>query len=137
MYIVPSGYQNGVVVFEFDLFLEPKAEAWIDFRETPTRKTGALGPEITLSGKGRAFNRQGEELARFGVEDWLGVRFETPLDGRGPTALTLSPRGAAPIRLDLEHQTADFRRLGWVGVTGAANETAAFFLDNLKLRIEK
>jgi hypothetical protein len=99
-----------------------------------------IGPSVTFSARGGDglvhVDVGGRPLATFPVGEWAHVEIECPLgEDPGRTfTLAVTPRGQEPARFtDLPLRGDEFHELHWLGFVSTAEESVAFYLDDVKI----
>lgn len=136
MYYNPN-YKAGIVRFGFDLRVEPGATLfleWRDWRASPYR----VGPSLHVETNGDLV-ANGRRLMRIPWGEWVRLEIVCPIGVEAPGAydLAVTAPGQETRRVaGLAIGSDGFHRLTWLGFSSTANDQAAFYVDNLQLRLD-
>lgn len=133
MYYMPR-LAEGLADLSFDLWLEPGAMVWHEWRDgaTPFR----VGPSLSVDAEGR-LSAGDRALMTLPTGEWISFRIVCGL-GRQATGrwdLTVTPSGAESRRFKGLPCNPDMKRLDWLGFVSNATDHAVFYLDNVRLRL--
>jgi hypothetical protein len=127
-------FVEGRVRASFDLFLEPEALVFTEWRDSGPYPDN-VGPSVTFDGSGQV-QASGQMLAPIPVGQWVHVEIECDLGKLAPRTYTVSlaPRGEAPQRFEgIPFSGRDFHELHWLGFVSNAVVDSAFYVDNVKV----
>ena len=123
------------VAFSCDFKIEPGATVGLEFREQENRRQFPVGPSLTFSAKTGKIMAGRRELGECPVNVWFSVEVQLPVDNGAFYSLRIKPAQGPAMRFDkLPYENPKYATCGWIGITGADNEAARFFLDNLTIR---
>jgi hypothetical protein len=133
MYYHPR-FRSGVMRGSFDVRVEPGAIFWTEWRDaaSPYR----IGPSVRIETDG-TLKACDDALMTVPLGQWLHVEIVCALgtDATGTYDLTVTLPGEQPRKFEkLPTGSPEFRRLEWLGFISLANDTAAFYVDNLRLQ---
>ncbi|MBI2298450.1 MAG: right-handed parallel beta-helix repeat-containing protein [Armatimonadetes bacterium] len=127
---------RGTAVASYKLWIGSGALPWLEMRYGANPYHA--GPSLQL-GPGDMLMANGRPTLKLPREQWVGVEVACPL-GKAATGaydLTLSLPGAPAQRFAAVPCHAEFRRLTWFGFVSLAADTAAFYVDDLKLEVRR
>ena len=126
---------EGIVRQSFDVWLEPDAEFFTEWRDTAAYPQN-VGPSVRFAGSG-SVTAGGKTLAKIPSRQWVHVEIEARVGKDAPRVftLTLACAGQAPqVFKDLAFPGSAFRELHWLGFSSTAAADTAFHLDNVKIK---
>ncbi|MGC8666897.1 MAG: right-handed parallel beta-helix repeat-containing protein [Chthonomonadales bacterium] len=127
-------YSEGTARFAFDLWFEPSAEMFVEWRNNASPY--AVGPSLYLHPDGR-LTANGRDLLDVPPRHWIHVEETCGLGSRasGQWTLKLQLEGRPPrIFTDLPCSKA-FRTLDWLGFSSMATDTRVFYVNNIRLTL--
>jgi len=136
MYYVPR-FRRGKAYLTFDVRLGEGAvlsHAWRDAKHPFT-----VGPSLTFGADGK-LTASGQEVATVPRDQWIHVEITCGLGpaAGGQYALKVETGGKRLVDLPtLPCGSPGFRSLEWLGFVSLADNRAEFFVDNIKLDLEK
>jgi hypothetical protein len=138
VYARPAQFNTGTMLFSIEMRVEAGTSPWIDFRETPSRKTHPVGPSVRVRDGKLIADGQGA-LCDFEPGQWHRIEMTLPFDGSGRYSLTLTKAGGEQTTFsDLPCVSgAQFTSCGWVGVIAAGAAGSEFAIDNFRLELVK
>lgn len=122
---------NLPAVFSCDFKIEKNAKVWLDFREQENRKQFPAGPSLTFDATTGKITAGRKPIGEFPVGQWFSVEIKFPVEGGAFYSLRISN---AKTYEKLPFDNPQFTKCGWIGIIGAGNEPARFYVDNLRLR---
>ena len=132
-FYIPN-YKEGTATFTFDLWYEPAAEMFVEWRNNSSPY--AVGPSLYLHPDGR-LTANGRELMVVPPRQWIHVvevcRLGKQSDARW--SLTIRVAGQAEHRFDDLPCSPDFRTLDWLGFSSMATDTRVFYVNNIHLTL--
>jgi len=125
----------GPPVFRCDLRVGKGSKVSIEFRTQENRREFPVGPSLVFDATAGKVLAGRKAVSDFPIDVWVGVEVALAADGRAAYDLVLRPAGGAATTVrGLPCESPDFARCGWIGIIGAGNEPARFFVDNLEIR---
>ncbi len=125
----------GPLVFRCDLRVGKDAKVSLEFRTQENRREFPVGPSLVFDATTGKVLVGRKPVADVPVDAWVGVEVALAPDGRPVYDLVIRPAGGAATTVrGLPCESPDFARCGWIGIVGAGNEPARFFVDNLEVR---
>ena len=127
---------EGIVRHAFDVWLTPNVEFFTEWRDAVAYPQN-VGPSVGFHGDGRV-TVAGRPITTLPVDGWIHVEIEARLgnDAPGVFKLTLIPPGeTARVFGNLAISGTRFNEVHWLGFSSTATADAAFFLDNLEIKV--
>lgn len=125
---------EGVVRQAFDVWLEPNADFFTEWRDAGEYPRN-IGPSVHFLGHGTVA-AGGKVVAKISSRQWTHVEIKARIGKGAPRvySLTLLVPGQHPQILDnLPISGSEFQQLHWLGFSSTAQTDTAFYLDNLKI----
>ncbi len=127
-------FPEGRLTGSFDLRLEPGAIFSYEWRDWPSGETLRAGPGVRVNADG-ALVAGGKKLLTLPHGQWVNIEVTCVT---GPSAdarwqLGVRQPGQEPQRFTDLPCSAQFKKLNWLGFISLATNTAAFYLDNVRL----
>ncbi|CAN5707949.1 right-handed parallel beta-helix repeat-containing protein [soil metagenome] len=127
------GHKDGITGVSFDVWLEPDAEFYHEWRDKQAPYNG--GPLLEIR-KGQ-LKAGGQSLGMVPARDWVHVEIECALGeqwtGKWSLVVTL-PDGTRLDHRELPLKKPAWKTLDWLVLTSDANTQTAFYLDNLEIK---
>jgi hypothetical protein len=126
-------FENGVLVAEFDVFIEPGALFYHEWRDWDDKLFA--GPSLRIGDDGQV-RASGKPVGKVPLNRWLHVRLAcgtgAQLTGMWDLEITY-PGAEKPLAVrDLKCHPR-FRVMNWFGFIALADADAVFYLDDLRL----
>jgi hypothetical protein len=129
-------YRQGVVRMSFDLLWQSGATLVCEWRDDA--QPYKTGPSLRVDPSGQLFAGQ-KSLLKLPAK-WVHLEIDCGLGQQadGKYRLTVTLPGEKPqVFADLSCPNSAFRSLRWLGFTSLATERVAYYLDNVRLDLEK
>ncbi len=128
-------WQTGAVRQSFDLWLGPRAQLLVEWRDLATFPQ-STGPSVRFNDRGEVL-AGGRVVATVPREQWIAVEIQTALTDPPARTFTLTlglADGGRRVFPNLPLPGSHFQELHWLGFVSIASEDSALYLDNLRLR---
>jgi parallel beta-helix repeat protein len=134
----PVRFSRGAVKVSFDIRVEKGAKVVVQLRDWPAGANFSTGPTLMFVDGQLLANEQAVTDIPFAT--WTHVEIECPL-GRAPGrtySLMVAPAGGKTVKVQgIPAGAETFRHLTWLGFISEATDTAVFYIDNVKIGLEK
>ncbi len=130
-------FRRGKALLSFDVWLGAGALVTHEWRDS--KNPFGVGPSLTFHPDGRV-EANGREVAKVPVGEWVNVGIVCGLGPSAQSAYDLTFRAGDRTLAELKAVpcgTATFRSLDWLGFISFADTNAVFYLDNIRLDLEK
>jgi hypothetical protein len=133
--------ERGKVTFRFAFRNHPQTPGHlvVEFRDYANRgaREFLTGPLVEFTADGTVTADQ-TRLAALPAGEWCEaqVRFELGPNAPKTYAVTITPAAGAPVTVSVPYRHQDFAVATWLGIVSAGTNTAAFYLDDLRLTVE-
>ncbi len=126
-------YREGRVYCSFDVWLEPGAELWHEFRDWE-KNPYLVGPSLRFA-EGKIFARE-RVLLDVPWSEWIHVEITAPLgeQARGQYMLRVTLPDKPAQELVLPYVDAQWKKLTYIGFISNAPTKSVFYVDNLKIQ---
>lgn len=130
-------FAAGIACARFDLRVEPGAVVQHEWRDWPGGQPFRPGPSLWIDGDG-TLKVHGKPLLKLPQSQWVEMEITCAIGQRSDATWNLT------IRLPSQHEPKRFTGLScdpsfhtvtWVGFMAQGTETAAFYVDNVRLEI--
>ncbi|MHB8994468.1 MAG: right-handed parallel beta-helix repeat-containing protein [Armatimonadota bacterium] len=131
-------FLTGKVLQSFDLRIEPGAKLYTEWRDNGAYPDN-IGPSLEVDAEGN-LTASKQPLLKLPVSQWVHIKIEGAAgkDAARTYDVTVTLPGAQPQRFEgIPNQGKNFRELHWLGFVSLAEQTAVFYVDNVKIELVK
>ncbi|MEI6502001.1 MAG: hypothetical protein WCP21_13355, partial [Armatimonadota bacterium] len=131
-------FTEGKVLQSFDLRVEPGAKLYTEWRDSGAYPEN-IGPSLEVDAEGN-LTASKQPLLKLPPSQWVHFEIMGHVGKDAPRTydVTITLPGGQPQRFDsIPNQGQGFRELHWLGFVSLAEQTAVFYVDNLKIQLVK